>query len=261
MFLGFEFQEIGVSTKAYLVPTKATLTGQTPLQVITEGVRSLEQEAGSTFPAYDNILNFLTHDREGSSLDVLGTALHCVDPRQARLKLYVRSSNTSFNSMRHVMRMDITPLSSSSPSQADDDAGPIMTDLFDLWKFVLTLPANFPSTTQLPSIDHPTSGILYNFELRTRNAAVEPKVYIPVKHYGTNDRAVAEGLVAWLRKKGRGEWCAAYLRMLEGLACQYGNLQDRKGVQTFFQCGINGGKTALTSYLSPMTYRHGRKKG
>ena len=252
MFLGFEFQENGIGVKTYLAPTKATLTGQTPLQVITESIRSLERIANITFPAYDKILNFLTHDHEGSSLEVLGIAPDCVDPGTARLKLYVRSHCTSFDSVRHVMRMGICPAVSS---QIDDDTGDVMTDLFDLWRSILACPADSTSTEQLPQVDHPTAGILYNFEIRPGMADAEPKLYIPVKHYGTNDSTIAEGLVGWLREKGRGEWCTAYLSMLEGLVCNCRDLGEGRGVQTYVQCGIMGGKIALTSYLAPEIYR------
>lgn len=244
MFLGFEYQENGVGVKAYLAPTKAAVTQSSPLKVITEGIRGLENEV-TKFPAYDRILQFLSDDSEGSELEVLGIALDCVDPSKARLKLYVRSGNTSFDSVDHIIRMG-----GGGPSTADDTA---MGDLFSLWKSVLGYDETFPSDIALSPIEHQTSGILYNFEIKAGSTAADPKVYIPIKHYAPNDLTVAHGLMAFLKKRSRDQFTLPYLQTLECF-CSYSSLEDSRGLQTYFQCGLQKDSISLTSYLAPEIY-------
>ena len=243
MFLGFEFQESGVGAKAYLAPTKAVFTGQSALEVISQGVHSLENET-TRFPAYDRILEFLNEDPEGSSLEVLGIALDCVDPKKARLKLYLRSTDTSFNSVHNIMRMG------GRKSTQSDDA---MTDLCSLWQSVLRYDDKFSTTEQLRPNEHQTSGILYNFEIRVGATTADPKVYIPVKHYGTNDHDIALALVDFLKAHDRDRFALPYLRTLESF-CVHRSLKDSRGLQTYIQCGLQNDSISLTSYLSPEIY-------
>ena len=247
MFLGFAFQEKGLGAKAYLAPTKAAVTGQSALNVITDGIRSLENDA-TKFPAYDGMLHYLTHSPVGRSLEVLGIALDCVDPSKARLKLYVRSADTSFDSVRKVMCMD--GLATVKSDQA-------MEDLWSLWKSVLNHGESFSSSDQLQPNSHHTSGILYNFEIKANVPATDPKVYIPVKHYSANDRAVADGLTDFLSSRGGDRFASQYLQMLESL-CVHRSLEESRGLQTYIQCGLQNEGIALTSYMAPEIYHQAK---
>lgn len=243
MFLGFEFQEQGFSAKAYLAPTKAAVTGQSTLDVISEGIRSLETDTVK-FPAYDHIISYLTQNTNGRSLEVLGIALDCIEPSKARLKLYARSSDTSFDTVREVMRMGGHAMSKSEKA---------MDDLWTLWQSVLGHGEEFSTYDQLQPNSHQTSGILYNFEIKAGIAATDPKVYIPVKHYSSSDREVVDGLTEFLRSHGRDGFASQYNEALESF-CVHRPLEKSRGLQTYIQCGFQGDSISLTSYLAPEIY-------
>ncbi|KAL8672170.1 MAG: hypothetical protein Q9168_003369 [Polycauliona sp. 1 TL-2023] len=249
VFLAFELLSQGVATKAYFVPVKAEQLGISRMSVVIDGIRALEGPS-LAFPALDVFSHFALHDTRQSSIDVVLVAIDCVAPPKSRLKLYIRSSETSFDSVCHMLslgnKLDL-------PQKA-------LEELKDLWYLALSLESTFPTSQQLPSISHETSGVLYYYDIKAGNDRPEAKVYIPVKHYGKSDEAVARGLVSYLRSRDRGRYVDGFMRVLEGL-CAHRGSANGCGVQTYISVALNGGKLQLTSYFSPEVYHEARWTG
>ena len=117
---------------------------------------------------------------------------------------------------------------------------------------------SIPWDNPLEEVSHETSGILYYFDIEPHKTWPESKLYIPVKHYGKNDRKIAEGLVAFLSEYDQEEHTGKFLKAIEKLS-PYKRLEDGRGMQTYISCGVKSGKLGITSYLSPELYHSGRR--
>ncbi|KAB8205111.1 tryptophan dimethylallyltransferase-domain-containing protein [Aspergillus parasiticus] len=252
VFIGFDLGRDGRQMcKMYLVPVKAEQTDQSRLPVLDDAVRTLPQF--SDLSAYPPLQGFLRHQEEiGTPAHIIGVAVDCVDPSASKLKIYFRSSLTSFASVKNTLT------AGGRVSSWDDTA---LEQLQELWSLVLGLPADFPCSQELPSKSHETSGVLYNFDIKLGNQQPETKVYIPVRHYGQSDHAIAVGLVEFLQRRGgHSPYHDRFLKALEQYA-SFRSLDQGCGVQTYIACAFKRGQLSLTSYLSAEIYHPGRWEG
>ena len=240
-FLAFEFQEKSINAKAYFIPVKVAERRQSPLELVCQAIQHLQPPVS---PAFNQLIDFVQDDPENCRLGVVGIAVDCVDPATSRLKFYFRSPRTSFDSVRAVMTL-------GGRLPAIPDA------LQDLWRLLLGLDPQFLSSEELKPTPHETSGVLYNFDVRGDNLLPEPKVYIPVKHYGANDLAIAEGLACFLKSQGADPFVDNYMRMLKA-ACPHRSLKSDRGLQTYISCDVRNGALSLTSYVGAEIYHPAR---
>lgn len=253
IFLGFEPRRGGVDIKAYFVPVKAFQTGQSPMAVVDESIKNLEKDtAAFKFPAYDRLISFIDTHPEGALLKPIGLAIDCVIPSKSRLKLYLRSPHTSFDSVATILTLNGT---------LDTFSSTAIADLRSLWELLLSLPKNYPTANELPKkLDHlhPTSGILYNFDIQPGSSLPQSKIYIPVKHYAESDLAVLRGLAHFLQSQKSGGCGSGYVenfsRMLKA-TWNHHSLESTCGVQTYISCTVKNGSLSLTSYLGAEIYR------
>jgi DMATS type aromatic prenyltransferase len=131
-------------------------------------------------------------------------------------------------------------------------------NLKDLWQLALGLDPHFSEDDDLPAKHHQTSGILYNFDIKLRGSFVQPKLYIPVKHYATDDASVAIGLGAYLQSRGQDAYFPNYMRALEK-TCMHRSLDTDSGFQTYIGTGVQkDGSLALCSYINGEVYHPSR---
>ncbi|KAK3167957.1 hypothetical protein OEA41_004403 [Lepraria neglecta] len=102
MFLGFEFEKDRIVIKAYFAPVVET--GDSVWKAIVRSVKALEH-GQIEFLALLELDSFLAVSHEGIQLNVEGLAIDYVPLRKSRLKIYARSSLTSFDSVRTYMTM------------------------------------------------------------------------------------------------------------------------------------------------------------
>lgn len=124
--------------------------------------------------------------------------IDCVSTQSARLKVYLRSRRTNFDSVRSIMTLGGRILS------PEDE--PAFCDLFELWQALFSSGKGVPISTgtELRHCDHRTAGILYYFDFSKTNAMLVPKVYLPVRYYGESDYVIAKAVCAYMKRKGRG---------------------------------------------------------
>lgn len=247
LFMAFELQNTGVAVKAYFVPVKAEQTGRSRLTILSESINSL-QRPGLRLPSYDHLSAFLTSRSSKSRLDIVGVAIDCVHPVSSRLKIYIRSYETSFDGVCDFLSMG---------SKLNAFAGDALQDFRRLWYAVLGLDDNHPTSEGLRPKEHQTAGVLYNFDIRAGNPMPEAKVYIPVRHYAPDDLVVAQGLTSYLNAKGRSAFTENYMQALEGI-CTHRSLAHGCGLQTYVSCAVHNEQLVLTSYISPEIYHSGR---
>ncbi|RAL10372.1 putative dimethylallyl tryptophan synthase [Aspergillus homomorphus CBS 101889] len=249
IFLAFNLEKHGLKCKSYHVPhSSADQQGGSRLDVLHQAFGTLQQH--HELPAYDCVEKYL---RQQEPLPIppfiIGVAVDCVHPSLANLKIYFRSSATSFDSVRETLTM------AGALSSWDDDA---FQELQQLWHLTLGLPLAYPSSQPLPTLNHETSGVLYNFGFKLGQRYPDTKVYIPVRHYACNDRAIVEGLAEFLARQGRAQQAKRYVQTLEQLINSFRSLDETCGLQTYIACGNKGGRLSLTSYLSSEIYYPGR---
>lgn len=171
-----------MAVKAYFLPSvRATHFAVSSFDLIVQAIRSLPEARAGAFQSLELLTEFTQKDPLGSALecDILG--INCVAEESARLKIYLRSRCTSFDSVRSIMT-----LGGRIQGPENERA---FRDLFELWQALF-----FPSKQQvtstseeLPTCAHRTAGILYYFDFSQSKSKPMPKVYLPMRHYGKLD--------------------------------------------------------------------------
>jgi DMATS type aromatic prenyltransferase len=252
MFLAFELLKHELAVKAYFVPPKPRQTNSAGIdsqERLVQAIRSLDalntgQKEKSDWIALDQTLSFLDSSEDMRKLSVFMIGIDCVKPSESRLKIYVRSPQTSFDSIVNILTM--------GGKRTGFERN--LHDLKDLWCLTLGLPTDFSTSEELPQRHHATSGICYYFDTQQGVALPDIKLYIPVRHYGISDLAIAQGLAKFLEMHERGIYAAGYLRALKALAPLH-RLKTSCGVQTYISCAFQKDGLSMTSYLSPNIYQ------
>ena len=252
--VAFEFLKQGLSVKTYFGPKKVgQMDGPPPLNVWLDAVRGVAPKS----EAIAEVSSFCKTDPEGSLLQPFMLAIDCVDPSKSRIKLYVQTRNTSFNSVRTIITMGgkIRGLEKG------------LEELQDLVKLALGLEKGFLSSAELPAskdyspsaldnfaVDqHLIEGYMYYFDIAPGSPLPDIKFYLPTRRYGKNDLSIAQGLTQWLKARGRGQFTENYMRVLESLA-KHRILEERVGLQTYISCCFQKGSLSMTTYLSPEAF-------
>ena len=256
-FAAFELAKDALMLKAYFLPAfKAAEMGQSTWEVISQAIQDLPAYSIETFTGLTAIENFMVASSFGSELQAEIFAIDCVKPIKSRLKVYMRSRSTCFDSVRDIMTLGGALNDDSAPGSSHG-----LKELEKLWRLVLFCQGNedepeFSATNELSRNDHRTAGILYYFDIKHGMALPGVKVYIPVRHYCENDRAIAKGLSTYLYCRGQGFLASKYVEALERIGSSSSpSLHCRLGLQTYLGCSIVGGELRLTSYIAPKVYK------
>ncbi|KAG7001491.1 4-O-dimethylallyl-L-tyrosine synthase [Physcia stellaris] len=258
VFLAFDLNHNGtIAMKAYLIPLKAEQTGTSRLGVVSDTIAALP----SPFPSFSILEEFLLTHTLGLSTSIVGVGVDCVHPSKARLRLYVRFSITCFDKV-----IDMLTLGGTLPTLKSAKA---LGKFRKLWYQLLSLPSDFPTSSDLPSTNHETGGILYSFDVKPGNVLPEAKIYVPVKHYAENDSKAFYGLKSFLEEEGKSQWIDAFQEVLQsvssrrrrtGVDGREGNAigsmewEKQRGMQTYVGVGFEGDDLALTSYIAPQLF-------
>ncbi|KAL2787217.1 aromatic prenyltransferase [Aspergillus keveii] len=248
MMVAAEWLPSGLSMKTYFVPRGL---GQGDGSVLMAQWEESIAQLMPTCPARVALHEFLSTNAEGQLLQPGMLAVDNVLPEKSRLKLYFQTPHTNFTSVREIMTLG--GRISVPESQLED--------LRTLLLAVSGLEPDFPNEQEIPCCKEYSdkdvildprillSGYVYYFDLAPGPEVPQIKLYNPVRRYGPNDRALAEGLTKWMASHGRGEYCGRYISVLEDLA-QHRRLEDGKGRQVYVSCAFKaGGELDVTSYL------------
>ncbi|KAF2815492.1 aromatic prenyltransferase [Mytilinidion resinicola] len=246
-FLAFELLDDEIMTKVYFLPQwKAKRTRATTLEVVENAVHALGTSDPSMSAAMDVITDYICSFPLEERPEVEIVAIDCIDPSKSRIKIYLRSRRTTFDSV-----IDMMTLGGRLPAMT----GKGQASLEELWCSVLSLDN---ADMDLPETTHRTAGILYYLELRADSPLPKSKVYIPAKHYGKDDLSVARGLSKFLGN--RDQYMADGSDYLDGVTriCKHRKLEDGRGFHTYISCAVSGDDLNVTSYYNPEIYHASR---
>ncbi|KAI4209220.1 MAG: hypothetical protein LQ351_007836 [Letrouitia transgressa] len=248
-FVAVECGESEVMVKAYFFPVfKALKLGCPTWVIISQAIQNLPGYTRSAFESLSTLEDFLQTSAQGSKLVPEIFAIDCVAAAASRLKIYMRSRSTNFDSVRDIMTLN------GVLGNSETDRG--FQELCRLWKLVFPQAQNASSATDLCEKDHRTAGILYYFDFKQDRNTLGVKVYIPVRHYGENDLSVAKGLAMYLKSCNKDAFVEKYIASLRAVSLP-NSLESQFGLQTYLGCSIVNDELKLTSYLAPKLYETG----
>jgi DMATS type aromatic prenyltransferase len=251
LFLAAEFVSQEPTIKVYWLPLlKALQTSQSVSAIICQALRSLAVSLEG-FSAIHQLVDFLENKAPSLGLQPFIVATDCITVSKSRIKVYARCQETSFASVEAMMSL----------FDKNQNISKGIRELRDLWKLTLVPDEDFCATKDLPSTLHVTAGMLYYFEANPNSNQIATKVYLPMKHYGKNDQAVAMGLATFLNSRGSHytEHIKGYMKALDDI-CTYRSLSSASGLQNYISCCIKDGSLELTSYLSPEIFHSSRAR-
>ncbi|KAH9918661.1 tryptophan dimethylallyltransferase-domain-containing protein [Fomitopsis serialis] len=247
-FVGFDLGPQSLHLKAYfMTEARASSLGVPKLELVAAVVRRLSSIPHDPLPnlmiAWGTLHKFLTSlpAHLAPSVDIV--AVDCVPSRENRLKVYVRTSRASFSNLRHHMTLGGTQETRTTSSALK------MASAF--WKLLFSnLPDGDEPDVAQERLRHPTSGLLFYFELRGDSTIPLPKVYIPVRHLCPDDECIVRAVEMTYAMIG-----------LEDAKQQYGNfvrgsfthrpLSVHAGIHTYVAFAAKPDKAEITTYFSP----------
>lgn len=265
--LGTEFLRKGIGFKTYFFPRKLGQVDDVSISQYDASIGQLDID-DNAWDARKALNDFLATSTEGKSLRPFSLAVDNVAPSKSRLKWYFHTLHTSINSVREIMTLGgrITGI--------DKQLG----ELEDLLKVVAGLPTDFPVDAEIPlpkksdvydqnakenfgDLEDVLTGYLYYFDIAPGPGKLpEVKWFIPSRHYGPNDYELASALGNWMEVRGRGDYNARYMKMLNTLS-EHRGLSAGKGLQTFISCLFKpNGDLDITTYLGAEAFHPGRTK-
>ena len=229
---------------------KSLESNQTRSQVLFQSIRGLHRDHPNiVFPAFNGLIDYMADDALGSQTEVEMVAVDCVTPSMARVKIYLRSQETSWECL---CRIDHDGQIKVSRRASEN--------MRLLWQLVLSLEHDFSTAQQLPTSHRSEAGTFYCFYARPGDAVLRCKLYIPAKYYGLNDEAIGQGLEQYFQKRGQDQFVDRYWNVLEGMG-SYRPLNNGCGIHTYISCEPKGDDISVTSYFSPEIYYPTRKEG
>ncbi|KAF3060662.1 4-O-dimethylallyl-L-tyrosine synthase [Trichoderma lentiforme] len=256
IFWAFNLDENDIAAKVYFTPRyKAMETGKTNLEVITEAIKAFPQYAEQDLSAL-SLFQAYVDEQKKSPLEVEALAIDLVDPSQSRLKIYFRSRETSFQSLRSIMTLGGRLIN----KDVKDIAQKGLENLRRLWDGVFEQ-HGATDEESLANSTHETAGILYYVDFKPGNKVPKVKVYLPVRHYAKSDWQVMVALKEYMSTAISESQGPEYLSandsptsFCEAMKAMFGEdaLQNSTGKQTYLSCSIQqGGMLRVTSYLNP----------
>lgn len=201
-FIAFDLEHNeDIVVKYYFMPALKAASLGTGKQEMTEAaLRALKLRDGpalaSLLESYHVLTEYFASFPVGT-ITVEIVAVDCVTPSKSRVKIYVRSRQTTFDSVIDMLTLGgrLPPLSQTA-----------ISSLRELWVGFFGTPGSETSILEgpLPERPHCTAGILYYFELKPGSPLPTSKVYLPVRHYAQNDEQIARCLSQYLEKRGQG---------------------------------------------------------
>ncbi|KAJ2985346.1 hypothetical protein NUW58_g5581 [Xylaria curta] len=239
VFYGFDITDTDTTAKVYFFPKfRAIARNESNLEVLVQAIHSAPYcNEGNLNPLI--IFSDFISDTVSADLEYEMLAIDLIDPHESRLKIYFRCRETSFDSVANIMTLG------SRLHNPNLQKG--LQDLRSLWNAVFTAHGSQP----LNQVHHRTAGMLYNVEFRLGDHFPVAKIYLPVRHYSSNDGMVIQGLEKYISSHKRGRYMKAYSNAMTTL---FGSetLEAGSGVQTYIGCSIRpDGTLRIVSYFKP----------
>ncbi|KAI0469328.1 tryptophan dimethylallyltransferase-domain-containing protein [Xylaria cf. heliscus] len=239
IFYAFDLTDKDTTAKVYFFPKSRAIACNEPnLEVLIQAITSAPYITSDNLNALSVLTDF-SRDIAGAGLEYEMLAIDLIDPQKSRFKIYFRCRETNFDSVMTIMTLG-GRIDSPDVQQGLDD-------LRSLWSALFAASANH----SLKEVLHRTAGMLYNVEFRLGDQFPATKIYLPVRHYSSNDNTVIQALNRFFQSRKRGSYMKAYSNVMTAL---FGSetLGARSGAQTYVGCSIRlDGALRVVSYVKP----------
>ena len=204
-FFAFDLDGEKIAAKAYFFPTfRAREMKQCTANLISSAIRSSPGLELIDLRALSVFEDFLTN-WQGLPFETEMLSIDLETPSDSRFKIYFRSRQTDFVTVKQVLS-----LGGRLNTQLLEIG---LEDLKHLWDGLFDIDGNPGSS--LPEIAHRTAGILYYVEIKPGASMPTTKIYIPVRHYASNDETSMHSLAAWLRTHHRGSYISSFFTAMK----------------------------------------------
>ncbi|KAH9908162.1 aromatic prenyltransferase [Xylariomycetidae sp. FL2044] len=240
VFYGFDITETDPMGKVYFFPQRrARQYGQSTLEAVAQGIKGTPGATDENLQALSMFLDFTGDTSTNRRLECEILAIDLIHPSESRFKIYFRSRETTFRSVADIMTLGgriRTPTMETG-----------LSHLRSLWTSVFEVNA----LGTLAENTHRTAGMMYNVEFRLGDERPVAKVYLPVRHYSSSDKAVMQGLGDYFESVQRARHTPAFERAMNDLFGS-GTLTTQAGAHTYIGCAIRPtGDLRVVSYLKP----------
>ncbi|KAI1145734.1 aromatic prenyltransferase [Nemania diffusa] len=209
IFYAFDLSPTEVTVKAYFFPKmRARAKGQSNLEVLSQAIQAAPHSTSDNIEAWDMFCDF-SSELGSRALEYEMLAIDLIDPLESRLKIYFRSRETTFNSVIKIMTVG-GRIKNPRLYQG-------LEDLRRLWNALFQVDDDTTPDQSLPEVGHRTAGILYNIEFRLGEKYPVAKIYLPVRHYSSNDEAIIRGLNQYFYHHQRGKYMPNYVNAMRAL--------------------------------------------
>ncbi|KAK6214297.1 hypothetical protein LQW54_004523 [Pestalotiopsis sp. IQ-011] len=172
IFFAVDLHGEGRSLKAYMFPaSKSTATGRSSVDIVMENVRRLEPYGDSLVPALDALEAYFPTSLEPLEVDCM--AIDCVEPSQARVKIYAQAKLNTIKSVEHVVTY--------GGAYKNDITDKTMAAVRKIWPLILNDPHVADSDEHQAAPVDPESRyktLSYSWEVRPGQAMPDLKIYI-----------------------------------------------------------------------------------
>ncbi|KAL5332454.1 aromatic prenyltransferase [Aspergillus crustosus] len=254
-FVGFDLNRQGkLLPKVYMMPTvKAAQTGLSPGEIVLTALQRLELQGANILTAWNVVQDYIRSKPTGSEPTVEMVSFDCIHPRShsSRIKIYVRSPHMSLSVAKDMYTL--------GGRIVGDDTAKSLEALEQLWRLSLNVAPDVGENKEIPPrnerhANHRTGGVIFNYELTPGSAVPEPKLYIPVRHYAPNDRAISEGIAAFFRWQEWNRHSESYLEAIQDIFSDH-PLDTTTGTQTYISFSYKKKQGAYVSvYYSPRIF-------
>lgn len=258
MIAGADFTRTAIVGKAYFLPhIRSQYTGASPIQLVSECMQRLDLHA-----QWSKVESYIATLSPNVYATPEIVAVDCLSPSKNRAKIYLRTQGRSFSALQALFTLGG---SLNSPSIRES-----LSCLEHLWRLFF---GDIPATKDvLPTnASHYASGFVVYFELSLNRPDPAPKIYIPVRHYCTDDEAIGKALATYYRDIGNDNMASRYLKCIEDILyvvldirCSLGlndllpschrPLSRRTGIHTYVGCAARKDGAQVSIYYSPEAF-------
>ena len=199
VFLAFDLDGGDMSMKAYFSPLLKTMASPGPnydLETV-EMLKGLKPYGEALTPALEAIEEYRNLKTEESVITVV--AIECINPENARVKLYTTPPSTTFDALRDYITF--------GGKLQDQETLKGLDILREIWHFLINEDDEVEDSfsKQLIVSDSGHKGVCCSWEIRVGQKYPDTKVYVPLFQYFKNDRDVAKMMTKVFAKLG-WEW-------------------------------------------------------
>ncbi|KAF2463875.1 aromatic prenyltransferase, partial [Lindgomyces ingoldianus] len=201
IFYAFDLDRSSTMAKAYFFPKWLAYHCNAPAWNVISAAIKTAPSCNSENLQVLSVLDGFFNESYGRRLEFEMLSTDLLRPATARLKIYFRSRDVSISSVEHIMSIRGVILSHS-----------LKKGIRNIRRLCsLLVSSNGILEEFLDSTAHRTSGLLYYASFRLGDAIPSIKLYIPVRHFVSDDESVRKAVEEFLVEQGKAQRVQQYV--------------------------------------------------